>query len=76
MNAIKAHIENREKEIEELKLLQLQLESINDQSNFTPATWREIQARISSKFAQLEISIRSHRKLLPLEQSRKENLPL
>lgn len=63
-SAIKDFISIREKQKSVLEDLRLQLELMHEESNFTDRTWKEIQAKISSRLEFLERSIQSHNKLL------------
>jgi len=61
---IKAHIRMRKNEITLLRGLFVQIEQLNKDVGLKQSTLDELQAKISSKIAQCEISIRDHEKLI------------
>lgn len=64
MQYIIDHISKREKERKTHLLVSKYIEKLHVETAFSDKTYYEINARISSKVAQCEISIRDHQKLL------------
>jgi hypothetical protein len=58
------HINKREHEKRIHVLFWEYIEKLNNDVGLTESTYRELRAKISSKIAQCEISIRDHEKLL------------
>ena len=62
--SIKEHIENKESELQQMTYLWKSILELNDTHGLSNDTFKEVQAKISSRIAQIEISIRDHKKLL------------
>lgn len=61
---IESHINKRQKERDKWLCIWEAIEELNTDSKLKEETYRELQARLSSKVAQCEISIRDHKALL------------
>lgn len=62
--AIQKHIEKKKGELDEVKYFWQIFLEWNDLSKFSEATFADVQTKVGSRIAQIEISIRDHEKLL------------
>lgn len=65
LDQIRNHIALREEELSGVEWLNDKIKEMHEESPFTEKTWREINAKISSRMAFLVRSIQDHEKFLP-----------
>ena len=61
---IQKHIEKKKGELDEVKYFWQIILEWNDLCKFSETTFADVQTMVSSRMAQIEISIRDHEKLL------------
>lgn len=61
---IQRHIDAKKEELEKVRWFWQRFLELNEISMFSPPTYTDVQAKVSSRIAQIERSIRDHEVLL------------